>query len=59
MIIITIVITIKIRATFMHVLFLFLLEESVFPGWDRIYWIKEGLSNYGDWCGACTGRTCV
>ena len=47
MIIITIVITIKIRATFMHVLFLFLLEESVFPGWDRIYWIKEGLSNYG------------
>ena len=30
MMIITIVITMKIRATF-HVLFLFLLEESVFP----------------------------
>ena len=47
MIIITIVITMKIRATFLGMFSFYFYWRSLYFPWDRIYWIKEGLSNYG------------
>ena len=46
MIIIIIVITIKIRPT-SYACSLFISMRRLYFPWDRIYWIKEGLSNYG------------
>ena len=43
---IIIVITIKIRST-SYACSLFISMRRLYFPWDRIYWIKEGLSNYG------------